>query len=200
MEDQNIIISPDTRRTNRVPPGQHLTEKWPVLHYGSIPKINPDKWKLHIFGMVDKEIILSLAEFQALPQVTVFADIHCVTTWSRLNNYWRGVSVAELKKIVNIFPQAKFVIVHASGSFTANLPIDEFFETDVLLATRHNDQEISADHGGPVRLVVPRLYFWKSAKWITGIEFTDLDRPGFWESAGYHNHGDPWLEERYSGR
>jgi DMSO/TMAO reductase YedYZ molybdopterin-dependent catalytic subunit len=200
MEDQNVIVSPDTRRTNRVPPGQHLTEKWPVLHYGSIPKINPDRWKLHIFGLVEKELTLSLAEFQALPQVTVFADIHCVTTWSRLNNYWRGVSTAELKKSVNISSQAKFVIIHASGSFTTNLPIDEFFKTDVLLATRHNDQEISADHGGPVRLVVPRLYFWKSAKWITGIEFTDHDRPGFWESAGYHNHGDPWLEERYSGR
>jgi DMSO/TMAO reductase YedYZ molybdopterin-dependent catalytic subunit len=130
----------------------------------------------------------------------VFADIHCVTTWSRLDNLWQGVSTSELNKLVMIAPQAKYVIVHASGSFTTNLPISEFFEPDVLLATKHNDTDISAEHGGPVRLVVPRLYFWKSAKWITGIEFTDKDRPGFWESAGYHNHGDPWTEERYGGR
>jgi DMSO/TMAO reductase YedYZ molybdopterin-dependent catalytic subunit len=200
VDAKDIIISPDTKRDNRTPPGQHLTDKWPVLHYGSVPKIQPDKWKLRVFGLVEKEKLLSYDEFQALPQVKVFADIHCVTTWSRLDNLWQGVSTSGLKQIVNITPGAKYVIVHASGSFTTNLPITEFFEPDVLLATKHNDIDISADHGGPVRLVVPRLYFWKSAKWVTGIEFTDKDRPGFWESAGYHNHGDPWKEERYGGR
>ena len=195
--EQANIISPDTQRNNRVPPGQHLTEKWPVLHYGSVPIIQTPKWSLKIFGRVEKEKHLSFEEFMALPKVKVFSDIHCVTTWSRLNNLWEGVSTSEIKKLVEISPNAQFVIVHASGSFTTNLPISDFFENDVLLAFKHNNEAISADHGGPVRLVVPRLYFWKSAKWITGIEFSERDKPGFWESAGYHNHGDPWTEERY---
>jgi DMSO/TMAO reductase YedYZ molybdopterin-dependent catalytic subunit len=198
METKDVIISPDTKRANRVPPGQHLTEKWPVLHYGSVPKINTSKWTLKIFGRVDKERTLSYEEFIALPVTKVFSDIHCVTTWSKLDNLWEGVSTGEMKKLVTISPSAKFVIVHATGSFTTNLPINDFFESDVLFAMQHNNEDISADHGGPVRLVVPRLYFWKSAKWITGIEFTEKDKPGFWESAGYHNHGDPWTEERYS--
>jgi DMSO/TMAO reductase YedYZ molybdopterin-dependent catalytic subunit len=192
----DIIVSPDTERKNRVPPGQHLTDKWPVLHYGSAPRINTDKWTLRLFGQVKQEVTLSFTEFMNLPQVKVFSDIHCVTTWSRLDNLWEGLSTAELKKLVDILPETRFVIVHA-GSFTTNITIDEFFDSDVLLAVKHNNEVISADHGGPVRLVVPRLYFWKSAKWVTGIEFTDQDRPGFWESAGYHNHGDPWKEERY---
>ena len=196
MEQANII-SPDTLRDNRIPPGQHLTEKWPVLHYGSVPIIQTPKWRLKIFGRVEKEKHLSYEEYTALPQVKVFSDIHCVTTWSRLNNLWEGVSTAEIKKLVDISPSAQFVIVHATGSFTTNLPISDFFENDVLLAFKHNNEVISADHGGPIRLVVPRLYFWKSAKWITGIEFSERDKPGFWESAGYHNHGDPWTEERY---
>ncbi len=200
MERKDIIVSPDTQRANRVPPGQHLTDKWPVLHYGSVPKIDSAKWTLRIFGLVKTERTLDFPGFQALPQVQVFSDIHCVTTWSRLDNLWTGVSTAEIKKLVDVLPEAKFVIVHASGSFTTNLPLADFFESDVLMATQQNNVPISAEHGGPVRLVVPRLYFWKSAKWMTGIEFTDKDRPGFWESAGYHIHGDPWKEERYGGR
>jgi DMSO/TMAO reductase YedYZ molybdopterin-dependent catalytic subunit len=197
QEIQGAIVSPDTRRTNRVPPGQRLTDKWPVLHYGSVPRINTAKWTLRIFGKVAKEAVLTYTEFLALPQIKVFADIHCVTTWSKLDNIWEGVSTVELKKLTAIAPEAKFVIVHA-GSFTTNLAIEDFFQPDVLLAVKHNNETISADHGAPVRLVVPRLYFWKSAKWVTGIEFTDKDQPGFWESNGYHNHGDPWTEERYS--
>jgi DMSO/TMAO reductase YedYZ molybdopterin-dependent catalytic subunit len=197
MEEKTMIISPDTKRKDRVPPGQHLTEKWPVLHYGSIPRIEKSKWTLKIFGLVEKDKTLNYSEFIALPAVTVFSDIHCVTTWSRLDNTWDGVSSSELKKLVTILPEARFVIVHAVGSFTTNLPVSEFFESDVLFALKHNSEDISFDHGGPVRLVVPRLYFWKSAKWVTGIEFTEKDKPGFWESSGYHNHGDPWKEERY---
>jgi DMSO/TMAO reductase YedYZ molybdopterin-dependent catalytic subunit len=197
VENKGNIISPDTKRENRIPPGQHLTEKWPVLHYGSVPKIHPSKWSLRIFGLVVREQTLNYADFMALPMVKVFSDIHCVTTWSRLDNLWEGVSTRELKKVVKIAPEAQFVIVHTSGSFTTNLPVDDFFAEDVLLAVKHNDADISTDHGGPVRLVVPRLYFWKSAKWVTGIEFAARDKPGFWESAGYHNHGDPWKEERY---
>jgi len=197
MLEEGIIISPDTERKNRVPPGQHLTEKWPVLHYGSIPSIQTSKWTLKLFGRVEKEKTLSYAEFMALPMVKVFSDIHCVTTWSRLDNLWEGVGTSELKKLVNITPTAQFVIVHATGSFTTNIPIAEFFEMDVLLAIKHNQEIISSDHGGPVRLIIPRLYLWKSAKWVTGIEFSERDKPGFWESNGYHNHGDPWKEERY---
>ncbi len=192
-----IIRSPDTERSNRVPPGQVLTEKWPVLHYGSVPKINTATWNLKIKGQVVQEKSIIYEEFMALPRVKVFSDIHCVTTWSKLDNLWEGVSTRELKKLVEIKPEAKFVIIHGAGSFTTNLPIDDFFEIDVLLAIKHNNEPISPDHGAPVRLVVPRLYFWKSAKWVTGIEFSASDKPGFWESAGYHNHGDPWKEERY---
>ena len=197
MENQDIIYSPDTQRTNRVPQGQHLTDKWPVLHYGSIPKINSAKWTLKVLGRVDQERAISYPEFMELPMVKVFSDIHCVTTWSRLNNLWDGVSTAEIRKLVSISPQAEFVIVHGSGGFTTNLPIEDFFQTDVLLAVKHDNEPLSPDHGGPVRLVVPRLYFWKSAKWVTALEFSEKDKPGFWESNGYHNHGDPWKEERY---
>jgi DMSO/TMAO reductase YedYZ molybdopterin-dependent catalytic subunit len=200
MDISGAIRSPDTERNERVPPGQYLTTKWPVLHYGGVPKIDPNKWALKIFGLVEKERTLTWAEFTALPQVKVFSDIHCVTTWSRLDNLWEGVSTAELKKLVKISPEAKFVMIHGAPTFTTNLPVEDFFENDVLLATRHDGEAISADHGGPVRLVVPRLYFWKSAKWLTGIEFIAKNKPGFWEQAGYHIHGDPWTEERRGGR
>jgi DMSO/TMAO reductase YedYZ molybdopterin-dependent catalytic subunit len=197
MLDERLITSPDTQRKVRVPPGQHLTDKWPVLHYGSVPKIDSVKWTLKLSGLVEQPETLSYQEFASLAQIKVFADIHCVTTWSRLDNLWEGVSTAELRKLVKISAAAKFVIVHGAPSFSTNLTIEDFFEADVLLAIKHDNQPISADHGAPVRLVVPRLYFWKSAKWVTGIEFVEKDRPGFWESAGYHNHGDPWKEERY---
>jgi len=197
MQANGTIISPDTKRANRIPPGQHLTDKWPVLHYGQLPKIEPSQWTLKIFGLVEQERVVSYQDFTALPMVKVFSDIHCVTTWSRLNNLWEGLSSNEIKNIVNVDPQARFVIIHAFGRFTTNLTISDFFEPDVLLALKHDDQSIAADHGGPVRLVVPRLYFWKSAKWVTGLEFSAIDKPGFWESNGYHNHGDPWKEERY---
>jgi len=197
MQANGTIISPDTKRANRIPPGQHLTDKWPVLHYGQVPKIETSQWTLKIFGLVEQERVISYQEFTALPMVKVFSDIHCVTTWSRLNNLWEGLSSNEIKNIVNVDPQARFVIIHAFGRFTTNLTISDFFEPDVLLALKHDDQSIAADHGGPVRLVVPRLYFWKSAKWVTGLEFSAIDKPGFWESNGYHNHGDPWKEERY---
>jgi DMSO/TMAO reductase YedYZ molybdopterin-dependent catalytic subunit len=197
MEDGGIIRSPDTGRKIRIPPGQYLTDKWPVLHYGSVPRIDKNKWSLKIFGLVEKERVISYAEFLSLPQVKVFSDIHCVTTWSRLDNLWEGVSTSELRNLVKIAPAAKFVIVHGAPSFSTNLSMADFFEPDVVLALKHNSESLSADHGAPVRLVVPRLYFWKSAKWVTGVEFVEKDKPGFWESSGYHNHGDPWTEERY---
>ncbi len=198
MAEKKIIKSPDTERANRVPPGQRPTDTWPVLHYGEVPKVDLSKWSFRVFGLVDKEVKLSHREFLRLPRVKVFSDIHCVTTWSRLDNTWEGVSAAELKKLVKVQPKAKFAIVHAEMGFTTNLTLKDFFESDVVFADKHNGKAISSDHGYPVRLVVPRLYFWKSAKWVTGVEFTSDDRPGFWETRGYHNHGDPWTEERYS--
>jgi DMSO/TMAO reductase YedYZ molybdopterin-dependent catalytic subunit len=192
------IKSPDTARQERVPPGQKLTEKWPALHYGNVPKIDPSRWTFTISGLVEEERRLSYKEFTSLPMVKVFSDIHCVTGWSRLDNLWEGVSAGAVRELVNILPEANFVIVRSEGGFTTNLSLDDFFQTDVLFAVRHNSQPLTPEHGYPVRLVVPRLYFWKSAKWVIGVEFTAEDRPGFWESHGYHNHGDPWQEERYS--
>jgi DMSO/TMAO reductase YedYZ molybdopterin-dependent catalytic subunit len=199
MAEEEIIRSPDMLRGNRVPPGQHLTIKWPVLHYGQAQVIDTAKWAFTITGLVEQQRRLTFAEFSALPRVKVASDIHCVTSWSRLDNLWEGVSAATVRGLVTLKPEAAFVIVHAAGGFTANLSLDDFLQPDVLFALMHDGKPITPEHGYPVRLVVPRLYFWKSAKWVTGIEFTAEDRPGFWESAGYHNHGDPWTEERYSG-
>ena len=197
MNNQDIIKSPDTERKDRVPPGQTLTEKWPALHYGSVPRIDIDSWQFKIFGLVEKERSLSYKEFTALPQVKVFSDIHCVTGWSKLANLWEGVSSGEIRKLVNILPEARYVMVHAMGGFSTNIPLDDFFQPDVLFALKHDGQPLPPEHGGPVRLVVPRLYFWKSAKWVNGLEFMAQNKRGFWEEGGYHIHGDPWKEERY---
>jgi len=197
MEVQNMVISPDTIRKNRIPPGQHLARQWPVLHYGRVPKIETSNWSLRIFGEVIREITLNFDKFMSLPRTKVFSDIHCVTTWSLLDNTWEGVSTADIRSQVELQPDVAYVIVHAYGGFSTNLTLSDFLERDVLLAVKRNNEPLQSDHGGPVRLVVPRLYFWKSAKWVNGIEFAKEDRPGFWESNGYHNHGDPWKEERY---
>jgi len=195
---EEVIKSPDTERQERVPPGQKLTERWPALHYGSVPRIDTSRWTFTISGLVEKERKLSYKEFMSLPMVKVFSDIHCVTGWSQMDNLWEGVSASTIRELADILPEAKFIIVRSEGGFTTNLTLDDFFQPDVLFAVRHNNQPLSPEHGSPVRLVVPRLYFWKSAKWVTGVEYTAEDKPGFWESHGYHNHGDPWKEERYS--
>jgi len=195
---KEVIKSPDTARAERVPPGQKLTEQWPALHYGSVPKIDSSRWTFTISGLVEKERKLSYKEFLALPMVKVFSDIHCVTGWSKMDNLWEGVGAGVIRELTEILPEAKFITVHSEGGFTTNLTLNDFFQPDVLLAVKHNNQPLTPEHGYPVRLVVPRLYFWKSAKWVIGVEFTDKDKPGFWESHGYHNHGDPWKEERYS--
>jgi len=191
MVEESVIISPDTKRQNRVPPGQRVTEGWPVLHHGGVPRIDAADWHLRINGLVEKERMLSLSEFLALPLVKVFSDVHCVTGWSRLDNLWEGVSPFALNDLVKTLPEARFAIVHAAGNFTTNLSLQDFFQEDVLFAIRHNGRPLTPEHGAPVRLIVPRLYFWKSAKWVTGVEFTSDDRPGFWESHGYHNRGIP---------
>ncbi|MEZ6051027.1 MAG: sulfite oxidase-like oxidoreductase [Planctomycetaceae bacterium] len=196
----DIIISPDTRRENRIPPGQFRTRKWPVLHYGSVPHIGLAEWRLDILGLVEQHLSFNWEEFQALPRVKVFSDFHCVTQWSRLGNVWEGVSVRELMDRVGIRPEARFVIpMGYDRGWTTNLPLSDFLQEDVLLADTHDGEPIDADHGGPVRLMVPQLYAWKSAKWIKSLELTSEDRPGYWERGGYHHHGDPWTEERFSG-
>lgn len=198
MKKEKLIKSLDTERENRIPPGQHVTDVWPVLHYGSVPKIDASDWTFKISGLVEKERELNYREFMSLPQVKVFSDIHCVTTWSKLDNTWEGVSTGAIRDLVKLLPSAKFAVVHSAMGFTTNLTLDDFFGEDVLFAVKHDGKPLSPEHGYPLRLVVPRLYFWKSAKWVTGVEFVAQDRPGFWETRGYHNRGDPWKEERYS--
>lgn len=193
-----VIISPDTRRENRIPPGQSRTRKWPVLDAFGPPQIDLANWKLDIFGAVERPLVFTLAEFQALPRVKVFADFHCVTQWSRLGNVWEGVSTRELLNRAGIKPEAKFVICHGyDQGWTTNLPLADFLAEDALLCDLHDGEPISLEHGGPVRGMVPQLYAWKSAKWIRGIELSATDKPGYWERGGYHNHGDPWTEERF---
>jgi DMSO/TMAO reductase YedYZ molybdopterin-dependent catalytic subunit len=191
------IISPDTLREHRIPPGQTQTRKWPVLHAGSVPKVDLARWSFEVRGLVVVPKRWTWDEFRALPSVRVRADMHCVTTWSLLDNVWEGVLVQEVMRHVVIKPEAHFVLVHAEQGFTTNLPLADFLADDCLFAWSHNNEPLSADHGWPLRLVVPRLYAWKSAKWVRGVELLQEDRPGFWEMNGYSNHGDPWTEERY---
>ena len=182
----------------RTPPGQVLTTKWPVLTYGRTPRFDPRKWLFRAFGLVEEETSFGWEEFQALPRVEVACDIHCVTRWSRLDNRFEGVSVREIVRRVRPKPEAKYVMVHADPDYTTNLVLSDLVDDDVVLALRHDGQDLTPDHGGPLRLVVPKLYFWKSAKWVRGFEFLDVNPPGFWEVNGYHMHADPWAEERYS--
>ncbi len=191
------VISPDTQRDRRVPPGQVQTRRWPVLHAGSTPRMDLGTWDLTISGLVDFPRTWNWTDFRSLPSSRVFADMHCVTRWSLLDNVWEGVLVADLMKQVVVRPEARFVLIRAENGFTTNLPLADFLKADCLFAWSHNGRDLEPDHGWPLRLVVPRLYAWKSAKWVRGVEFRAEDVPGFWEENGYHNHGDPWTEERY---
>jgi DMSO/TMAO reductase YedYZ molybdopterin-dependent catalytic subunit len=197
----DAIISADTRRDQRIPPGQVLTRKWPVLHAGETPIYDDlSSWDFYIFGELEEKKRLSWSEFTKLPRVKVFADMHCVTRWSKLDNIWEGVATREIMKLVTPKASAKFVMVHGEHGFSTNLPIADFIGADCLFAMAHNGQALDPDHGFPVRLVIPRLYAWKSAKWVRGLEFMAHDQPGFWEryeNGGYHMHGDPWAEERF---
>lgn len=192
-----VIISPDARREVRIPPGQSRTRKWPVLDAFGTPQL-PTDWKLEVFGLVEAPLSFTLDEFRQLPRVKVFADFHCVTQWSRLSNIWEGVSTRHLLDRSGIKPEVKFVLLHGyDNNWTTNLPLDDFLAEDALITDIHDGEPISADHGGPVRAMVPQLYAWKSAKWLKGIELIADDQPGYWERGGYHMHGDPWTEERY---
>jgi DMSO/TMAO reductase YedYZ molybdopterin-dependent catalytic subunit len=185
--------------SKRLPPGQVLTAKWPVLTYGEPPRVDLKDWRFRLFGLVDCERTLTWDEFRALPRVERTSDIHCVTRWSRFDNRWEGVSAQEIVRLAAPLPQARFVMVHGYGDYTTNLSLEALLGDEVLFADRHDQAPLEPDHGGPLRLVVPGLYFWKSAKWVNGLEFMERDRAGFWERNGYHMHGDPWAEERHSG-
>ncbi len=182
----------------RVPPGQSVTEKWPVLHYGGIPSAKLRSWDFRIVGLVDTPVRLTYEEFKKLPRTQVHCDIHCVTRWSKLDNTFEGVAFSEIHRLANPNPTARFVMIHAENGFTTNLPIDDLLRDDVLFADTHDGEPLAPEHGWPLRLVVPHLYFWKSAKWVRGLEYMTSDRPGFWEQYGYHMRGDPHKEERYS--
>lgn len=183
---------------DRLPPGQRLVETWPVLDLGVQPEIPLDKWRLTIDGLVEAPAVWRWADILAQPEFEDVSDIHCVTSWSRFDNRWRGVSARHLLSLVRPKPEARHVVFHSYDTYTTNVALDAFAAEDVLLATHHDGEPIPVEHGGPLRVIMPRWYFWKSAKWVKRIEFVAANRPGFWEERGYHNEGDPWEEQRYS--
>jgi DMSO/TMAO reductase YedYZ molybdopterin-dependent catalytic subunit len=196
------IVSPDVNRGGkheRTPPGQVLTSKWPVLHYGNVPKVDPNdsNWRLRVFGLCENDYELSYAEIRALPSVDVVCDMHCVTHWSRLDNTFAGVPTKLLIERAEPKPNVRYVMCHSEAGFTTNVPLEQFVADDSILAYAWEGKDLEPDHGWPLRGLVPRLYLWKSAKWIRGIELRATDAPGFWEQNGYHMHGDPWREERF---
>lgn len=195
----DVVVSPDTRRLQRVPPGQSRTRKWPVLDASGAPEIDLTKWRFRLSGLVGQKIEWTWDEFRQLPRSKVFADFHCVTRWSRLGNLWEGVATRELvTRAGGVRPGARYVLVQGyDDGWTTNLPLADFLAEDALVAFLHDGEPISEEHGGPARLIVPRLYAWKSAKWVAGVELRAEDRPGFWEANGYHMRGDPWNEERH---
>ncbi|GIW24568.1 sulfite oxidase-like oxidoreductase [Meiothermus sp.] len=192
------FFKPKSVDTERVPPGQVLTEKFPVLTYGPTPTVRPEEVRLEISGQVEEPQTLSWAELMSLPQSDLTADFHCVTRWSKLDVKWSGIRVPDLMRQVRLKPQARAVLVHCYGGYTTNLTLDDFLLEQNLLAHTLFGQPLPREHGGPLRLVVPHLYAWKSAKWVRGLQFLDREELGFWEVNGYHRRGDPWKEERFS--
>jgi len=184
--------------TDRLPPGQRVTRDWPVLHAGSIPRFSEAAWDFRVFGLVAHPLRFTWRDFQALPRVQVVSDIHCVTAWSRFDNRWEGVASRELLSRAGIQPEARVVIVHAEQGYTANLPVDDFVRGGNLFAHTFDGKPLEPEHGGPMRLVVPHLYFWKSVKWVAGFTVLPEDIPGYWEQNGYHIYGDPFREQRFT--
>ena len=189
-------LNPDRVRPD-APPGQFVTDKFPVLTFGPTPRIDLDAWQFRVSGLVEDEITLDWQQFNDLPQATLDAEFHCVTQWSKLQNTWQGILFTDVMKLVTPKPEAKFVMAHCYGGYTTNVSLDVLLDDDVLFAHSHDGGPLTPQHGGPMRLVVPKRYGWKSAKWVNGIEFMAEDEPGFWEMRGYHMEGDPWKEERF---
>ncbi len=188
------------RGDDRIPPGQYVTDKWPVLSYGSTPTLDVEGTTLRIFGEVEAEITLSWRQISSLRRTEVTADFHCVTRFSTVDNLWSGFSTRDVLATVRVKPEASHVLLHCHGGYTTNLPLEDFLSQHALLADRHGGAPLEPDHGGPLRVVVPHLYAWKSAKWVNGIELFEGDRRGFWEENGYHAYGDPFTEERFSSQ
>ena len=183
----------------RLPPGQSLTQKFPVLHYGPTPRYDDlSQWEFRVFGLVEEEKSFSFEDIVAMPKTQVMVDIHCVTRWSKFDTVWEGVRFRDFLKHVSLKPEAKFVIAHCEFNYSTNLPLEAMLEDDVLLAYHYDGQPLEPDHGYPLRTLAPKKYFWKSAKWLRGLEFAAQDKLGFWEQAGYHNEADPWQEQRFS--
>jgi DMSO/TMAO reductase YedYZ molybdopterin-dependent catalytic subunit len=185
-------------QAKRLPPGQYLTEKFPVLHYGSVPKTDLSTWDFRAWGEVDSPFRFTWAEYRTLPRARVVADIHCVTRWSKFGTAWEGVPIRAILELAQLRPAATHVLAHCEAGYTTNVPLDVLDDDDVLLADTFDGRPLEPDHGYPLRLLVPKRYFWKSAKWLRGLEFLDHDEQGFWERYGYSNSADPWREERFS--
>ncbi|ABS75238.1 MULTISPECIES: sulfite oxidase-like oxidoreductase [Bacillus] len=188
-----------TKQSERIPPNQNVTTKFPVLHAGNVPYYEDmSKWNLQVYGLVDRPMLLSFEDIKAFPEAEVKNDIHCVTGWSRLDNIWQGIRAKDIAEKAGVHKEAGFVILHAEEGWTANLPLSDFTRETSLLAYAHNGEPLTPEHGYPLRGVFPHLYFWKSAKWLRGIQFTKENHPGFWEKNGYHMRGDPWKNERFT--
>ncbi|MFP3684380.1 sulfite oxidase-like oxidoreductase [Bacillus sp. SIMBA_026] len=188
-----------TKQSERIPPNQNVTTKFPVLHAGNVPYYEDmSKWNLQVYGLVDRPMLLSFDDIKAFPEAEVKNDIHCVTGWSRLDNIWQGIRAKDIAEKAGVHKEAGFVILHAEEGWTANLPLSDFTRETSLLAYAHNGEPLTPEHGYPLRGVFPHLYFWKSAKWLRGIQFTKENHPGFWEKNGYHMRGDPWKNQRFT--
>jgi DMSO/TMAO reductase YedYZ molybdopterin-dependent catalytic subunit len=186
----------ELRREGRLPRGQALTERWPVLSVTSPPKFDPERWRFRVYGLVEQKLEFTYNQFLDLPHVEVMSDIHCVTRWSKLDNLWEGVSFRTIAELAQPLPSARFVMFRCTARYSSNLPLTTCMDDDVLFAHTHDGLPLLPEHGWPLRLVVPKRYFWKSAKWVDRVEFMDVDRLGYWENLGYHNVGDPWKEQR----
>ena len=195
--NERKILQAKMKQEGRLPPGQSLTLKWPVLHSGSVPAFDPAAWDFRTLGLVEVPLSLTWDEFLKLPRTQVTADFHCVTRWSHFDNHWEGVPFRAVWDLTRPRAEATHVLVHAEEGYTTNIPLSDLLEENVLFALQHDGAPLPAEHGGPLRLVVPKLYAWKSAKWVRGLEFLGHDRAGFWERNGYHMYGDPWKEQRY---
>lgn len=194
----------EMRASGRLPDGQSLTEKFPVLTYGPTPTFNAQTWDLRVFGEVEAEKRWTWDQFLQLPRQTITTDIHCVTRWSKFDTTWEGVMFKDFVKELKLTSQARYVIAHCDYGYTTNMSLDDMLDDDVMLALKFEDKWLKEpdmmEHGGPVRTLVPKRYFWKSAKFLRALEFSPVDKPGFWEKGGYHNEGDPFKEERYASR
>ncbi|REE70491.1 DMSO/TMAO reductase YedYZ molybdopterin-dependent catalytic subunit [Paenibacillus taihuensis] len=189
----------DPELARRLPPGQALTERFPILHEGEVPQYDLDAWTFRVFGEVEKELTFSLEQLKAMKQTDVVIDIHCVTRWSKFDTRWEGILFKDLLPLLGVKPEARYVMVHADNGYETNVPLEDLMGDEVMLAFEFDGKPLTPKHGFPVRLVVPHLYFWKSAKWVRGFEFMKEDRLGFWERNGFHNVADPFREERFSG-